>query len=224
MQDDSLKEAFGKDLEVFLTSTQDCLSSVLIFPCINSYSRLKLHEVTKEKYPQLTSFSVGVEPDRRPIICRQKLIADWTLKSLCGAPMPTTPATAAMKEGYNKAFTPATPTPTIPPTIPPTVTPTTTLTITPTVMPAVTCSPAQEGYNKAFTSATPTPTITPTITPTVAASTQRTRTPGKRPERALFVPRAKRLQQNSSENTAPTTAPSSVLENKGDFFSRTQFN
>ena len=176
MQDDSLKEAFGKDLEVFLTSTQDCLSSVLLFPCINSYSRLKLHEVTKEKYPQLTSFSVGVEPDRRPIICRQKLIADWTLKSLCGAPMPT-PATAAIKEGYNKAFTLATPTP------------------TPTPTPAVTCSPAQ-----------------------AAASTQRTRTPGKRPERALFVPRAKRLQQNSSENTAPTSAPSSVLENNGDFF------
>ena len=186
MQDDSLKEAFSKDLEVFLTSTQDCLSSVLIFPCVNSYSRLKLHEVTKEKYPQLTSFSVGVEPDRRPIICRQKLIADWTLKSLCGAPMPT-PATAAIKEGYNKAFSPATPIPTITPTVTPT--------ITPTVTPAVTCSPAQ-----------------------AAASTQRTRTPGKRPERALFVPRAKRLQQNSSENTAPTTTPSSVLQNKGDFF------
>ena len=176
MQDDSLKEAFGKDLEVFLTSTQDCLSSVLLFPCTNSYSRLKLHEVTKEKYPQLTSFSVGVEPDRRPIICRQKLIADWTLKSLCGAPMPT-PATAAIKEGYNKAFTLATPTP------------------TPTPTPAVTCSPAQ-----------------------AAASTQRTRTPGKRPERALFVPRAKRLQQNSSENTAPTSAPSSVSENNGVCF------
>ena len=197
MQDDSLKEAFGKDLEVFLTSTQDCLSSVLIFPCINSYSRLKLHEVTKEKYPQLTSFSVGVEPDRRPIICRQKLIADWTLKSLCGTPMPT-PATAAMKEGYNKAFTPATPTPTITPILTPTVTPTPV--VTPAVTPAVTCSPAQ-----------------------AAASNQRTRTPGKRPERALFVPRAKRLQQNS-ENTAPTAAPSSVIENKGDFFSRTQFN
>lgn len=198
MQDDSLKEAFGKDLEVFLTSTQDCLSSVLIFPCINSYSRLRLHEVTKEKYPQLTSFSVGVEPDRRPIICRQKLIADWTLKSLCGAPMPT-PATAAMKEGYNKAFTPATPTPTITPILTPTVTPTPV--VTPAVTPAVTCSPAQ-----------------------AATLTQRTRTPGKRPERALFVPRAKRLQQNSSENTAPTAAPSSVIENKGDFFSRTQFN
>jgi hypothetical protein len=184
MQDDSLKEAFGKDLEVFLTSTQDCLSSVLLFPCINSYSRLKLHEVTKEKYPQLTSFSVGVEPDRRPIICRQKLIADWTLKSLCGTPMPT-PATAAIKEGYNKAFTLATPTPS----------PTPTTATTPTVTPAVTCSPAQ-----------------------AAALTQRTRTPGKRPERALFVPRAKRLQQDSSENTAPTTAPSSDLENKGDFF------
>ena len=155
MQDDSLKEAFSKDLEVFLTSTQDCLSSVLLFPCINSYSRLKLHEVTKEKYPQLTSFSVGVEPDRRPIICRQKLIADWTLKSLCGAPMPT-PVTAAIKEGYNKAFTLATPT----------ITPTPTPTLTPKVTPAVTFSPAQ-----------------------AAASTQRTRTPGKRPERALFVPR-----------------------------------
>ena len=190
MQDDSLKEAFSKDLEVFLTSTQDCLSSVLIFPCINSYSRLRLHEVTKEKYPQLTSFSVGVEPDRRPIICRQKLIADWTLKSLCGAPMPT-PATAAIKEGYNKAFTPATPIPTVTPAVTPAVTPT----VTPTVTPAVTGSPAQ-----------------------AAASTQRTRTPGKRPERALFVPRAKRLQQNSSENTAPTTTPSSVLQNKGDFF------
>ena len=198
MQDDSLKEAFGKDLEVFLTSTQDCLSSVLIFPCINSYSRLRLHEVTKEKYPQLTSFSVGVEPDRRPIICRQKLIADWTLKSLCGTPMPT-PATAAMKEGYNKAFTPATPTPTITPAVTPAVTPTPI--VTPAVTPSVTCSPAQ-----------------------AATLTQRTRTPGKRPERALFVPRAKRLQHNSSENTAPTAAPSSVIENKGDFFSRTQFN
>ena len=202
MQDDSLKEAFGKDLEVFLTSTQDCLSSVLIFPCINSYSRLKLHEVTKEKYPQLTSFSVGVEPDRRPIICRQKLIADWTLKSLCGTPMPK-PATAVMKEGYNKAFTPATPTPTITPAVTPTITPTLTPAVTPT----------------------PTPIVTPAVTPAVTCSpaqaatlTQRTRTPGKRPERALFVPRAKRLQQNSSENTAPTAAPSSILENKGDFF------
>merc|ERR1719232_179385 len=83
IEGDSLKEAFGKDLDVFMLSTQDCLSSVLLFPCINSYSRLKLHEVTKEKYPELTSFSVGIEPERRPIICRQQLIANWTLKSLC---------------------------------------------------------------------------------------------------------------------------------------------
>ena len=94
VDEDSLKEAFGKDLDVFLLSTQDCLSSVLLFPCINSYSRLKLHEVTKEKYPELTSFSVGVNPDRRPIICRQQLIADWTLSSLSSAPPVASPSTS----------------------------------------------------------------------------------------------------------------------------------
>jgi len=88
VEGDSLKEAFSKDLDIFMLSTQDCLNSVLLFPCINSYSRLKLHELTKEKYPELTSFSVGVEPDRRPIICRQQLIANWTLKSLCSPPEP----------------------------------------------------------------------------------------------------------------------------------------
>ena len=131
---DSLKEAFGKDLDVFMLSTQDCLSSVLLFPCINSYSRLKLHEVTKEKYPELTSFSVGVEPDRRPIICRQQLIADWTLKSLCS---PSVPKNA----------------PTVPRTAP-----------------------------------------TKAVTPTAATKK------GKRPEKALFVPRALRQKLESTEN------------------------
>ena len=44
--------------------------------------RLKLHEVTKERFPSLASFSVGDEAERRPVICRQSVIADWTLKSV----------------------------------------------------------------------------------------------------------------------------------------------
>ena len=52
-----LQEIFARELELFQTMSQDCLRRVLVFPCINSYSRLKLHEVTKEKFADLTSFS-----------------------------------------------------------------------------------------------------------------------------------------------------------------------
>ena len=52
-----LQEAFARELELFQTLSQDCLRRVLVFPCINSYSRLKLHEITKEKFAELTSFS-----------------------------------------------------------------------------------------------------------------------------------------------------------------------
>ena len=80
--DHHLKPEFERELGIFRDVSQDFLSMVPVFPCINSYSRLKLHEVTKEKFPELTSFSVGEEPERRPVICKQQLIADWTLKSL----------------------------------------------------------------------------------------------------------------------------------------------
>ncbi len=72
-----------KELQVFMQSSADFLSTVLVFPTLNSYSRLQLHEVTKAHFEaDLMSFSVGVEPDRRPVICRQQLIAQWTLKSV----------------------------------------------------------------------------------------------------------------------------------------------
>ena len=90
MDDDSLKEAFSKELEIFLAISQDCLRRVLVFPCINSYSRLRLHEVTKEKYLDLASFSVGVEPDRRPVICRQQLLIENVLSN--PLPMPLLPS------------------------------------------------------------------------------------------------------------------------------------
>ena len=90
MEDESLKEAFSKELEIFLAISQDCLRRVLVFPCINSYSRLRLHEVTKEKYLDLASFSVGVEPDRRPVICRQQLLIQNVLSN--PFPLPTLPS------------------------------------------------------------------------------------------------------------------------------------
>ena len=90
MEDESLKEAFSKELEIFLAISQDCLRRVLVFPCINSYSRLRLHEVTKEKYLDLASFSVGVEPDRRPVICRQQLLIQNVLSK--PFPLPTLPS------------------------------------------------------------------------------------------------------------------------------------
>lgn len=96
IDEDHLKELFAKELQAFLESTKDCLNTVLVFPCINSYSRLKLHELTKEKYPsELVSFSVGVEPERKPVICRQQLIANWTLKSAATSPPSVTVANAA---------------------------------------------------------------------------------------------------------------------------------
>lgn len=80
--EESWKEAFKLELDTFQESTKDYLSSVLVFPCINSFARLKLHELAKESYPELLSFSVGIEPERRPVICRQQLVAEWTLKSV----------------------------------------------------------------------------------------------------------------------------------------------
>ena len=87
MEDGSLKEAFSKELDIFIAISQDCLRRVLVFPCINSYSRLRLHEVTKEKYLDLASFSVGVEPDRRPVICRQQLLVENVLSNPLPIPL-----------------------------------------------------------------------------------------------------------------------------------------
>lgn len=98
IDEDHLKELFAKELQVFLESTKDCLGSVLVFPCINSYSRLKLHELTKEKHPlELVSFSVGVEPERKPVICRQQLLANWTLKSATPVSVPA-PKTSTVQD------------------------------------------------------------------------------------------------------------------------------
>jgi hypothetical protein len=51
-KDAHLKEAFQKELEVFM-AISDSSRMVLAFPPINSYSRLRLHELTKDKFPAL---------------------------------------------------------------------------------------------------------------------------------------------------------------------------
>ena len=83
MDETALKEAFESELKLFKQLSNQVLNRVLVFPCINSYARLKLHELTKETFAgDLASFSVGQEPDRRPVICQQQLLANWTLKSV----------------------------------------------------------------------------------------------------------------------------------------------
>lgn len=78
-----LVEALDKELEVFdKVSGSSHKRLVLVFPPINSFMRLKLHELTKEKYSTLASFSVGSDEERRPVICRQQILAEWTLKTL----------------------------------------------------------------------------------------------------------------------------------------------
>ena len=83
MDETALKEAFESELKLFKQLSNQVLNRVLVFPCINSYARLKLHELTKETFAgDLASFSVDQEPDRRPVICQQQLLANWTLKSV----------------------------------------------------------------------------------------------------------------------------------------------
>ena len=90
MDETALKEAFESELKLFTQLSNEVLNRVLVFPCINSYARLKLHELTKETFKgDLASFSVGQEPDRRPVICKQQLLANWTLKSVCITPKVT---------------------------------------------------------------------------------------------------------------------------------------
>ena len=91
MDETALKEAFASELKLFTQLSNEVLNRVLVFPCINSYARLKLHELTKETFADLASFSVGQEADRRPVICKQQLLASWTLKSVSITPQVPTP-------------------------------------------------------------------------------------------------------------------------------------
>ena len=60
-----------------------------MFPSINSFSRLCLHALVKDNYPDLTTFSVGVEKERRPVVCHQRTVAEYALENnLQISPMP----------------------------------------------------------------------------------------------------------------------------------------
>ena len=53
----------------------------LVFPAVNSFSRFCLHTLVKDSYPELTTFSVGTEKDRRPVVCHQSTVAMHALKA-----------------------------------------------------------------------------------------------------------------------------------------------
>ena len=60
-----------------------------MFPSINSFSRLCLHALVKDNYPDLTTFSVGAEKERRPVVCHQRTVAEYALENnLQISPMP----------------------------------------------------------------------------------------------------------------------------------------
>ena len=52
-----------------------------MFPSINSFSRLCLHSLVKDNYPDLTTFSVGAEKERRPVVCHQRTVAEYALEN-----------------------------------------------------------------------------------------------------------------------------------------------
>jgi len=53
----------------------------LVFPAVNSFSRFCLHSLVKDSYPELTTFSVGTEKERRPVVCHQSTVAMHALKA-----------------------------------------------------------------------------------------------------------------------------------------------
>lgn len=76
--DRDLKESLRRDLDLYVATSDSKRHLILLFPAINSYTRLRLHETVRGEYPLLTSFSVGTEPNRVPIVSRQDSIAAWT--------------------------------------------------------------------------------------------------------------------------------------------------
>ena len=52
-----------------------------MFPSINSFSRLCLHALVKDNYPDLTTYSVGFEKERRPVVCHQRTDAEYALEN-----------------------------------------------------------------------------------------------------------------------------------------------
>ncbi len=101
--DAKVRLAYKTDLDLFLKTSSNTIEKrlVLVFPTINSYHRFKLHELVTEdaEYKDiLASFSVGVEPDRRPVICRQQMIAEWALQQATAMPMPVLSATTSTSD------------------------------------------------------------------------------------------------------------------------------
>jgi hypothetical protein len=58
------------------------LQKALLFPSLNSFSRFCLHSLVKDSYPDLTTFSVGAEKERRPVVCHQATVADQALRNV----------------------------------------------------------------------------------------------------------------------------------------------
>merc|ERR550519_545495 len=66
------------DIERFRVRSES-VARVLVFPPVNNYHRFLIHKVVEEGFPQLATFSVGVEANRRTIITFQKHLLDFTL-------------------------------------------------------------------------------------------------------------------------------------------------
>lgn len=74
-----LTRAFNRDLTLFTNHPDK--QRALVFPPVNSFSRFCLHNLVKDNYPELTTFSVGSDKERRPVVCNQMTVAQWTLKN-----------------------------------------------------------------------------------------------------------------------------------------------
>jgi len=66
----SLSACLKKDLDTFMKESQST-DRALIFPPLNNYFRFLIHKNIQEEYPELATFSVGVDSERRCVTCFQ---------------------------------------------------------------------------------------------------------------------------------------------------------
>ncbi len=54
---------------------------VLIFPPVNNYYRLLIHKTVEEEFPDLSSFSIGADEERRTVVCQELTLLRYTTKN-----------------------------------------------------------------------------------------------------------------------------------------------
>ncbi|CAK1545438.1 unnamed protein product [Leptosia nina] len=76
LADDNFIEDVREDLKCFLGEKK--VDSVLVFPPVSNYRRFLIHRCVEQlSRPELTTFSIGVNDERRTVVCyRDKLLSD----------------------------------------------------------------------------------------------------------------------------------------------------